>query len=325
MPSRDEIIEITDRVAPRFAGMRLDRYLTTRYRLSRTRAQKIIARTLWLNDRPPKKAGLRVRAGDRILIRRPAPKEPPVPRHFTVLNDGGSFLAIDKPAGLPVHPAGNFVKNTLTAVLKERYGTDPAPVLAHRLDRETSGVLLVARTKPAEKKLKQAFEQGATKKIYHTIVWGRILAPASIDRPLGRDPASIVRLKMGVRPAGQGASAVTHYRPLAHRTHKDGRPLTLLEVCIETGRQHQIRAHLEAAGHPVVGDKIYGGDPNCFLEFIATGLTPPLLERLVLPRQALHATACTFPHPDTGTPLTAEAPFPPDLKQFWQALTPDTQ
>jgi 23S rRNA pseudouridine1911/1915/1917 synthase len=313
-PSSRPVIEIREEVASRFDGMRLDRFLTERYRLSRSRAKKIIHQTLTLNGTKPKKAGHLVRAGDSILIRRPAPKEPDVERRFDVLIEGEGFLAIDKPAGLPVHPSGSFLKNTLTSVLKERYGTCPPPVLAHRLDRETSGVILVCRDKKAEKRLKLAFERGEVEKTYRAIVHGRVERAGTVDLPLGSDDESVIRIKMGVRK--DGAPSVTRYRPL-----ETYRRFTLLELQLETGRQHQIRAHMEAIGHPVVGDKIYGTDPKNFLQFIEEGMSEALLKRLLLARHALHACSCTFPHPRTGEPVTATAPFPEDMARFLRDQT----
>lgn len=304
-------IDIHAVVEPRFQGIRLDCFLTERFHLSRSRAQKIIRTTLTINGNKPCKTGLKVNGGDKIHIRRPAPRDPPVPTDYQILQEDPHYVAISKPAGLPVHPTGNFLKNTLTSLLKKQYGTTPPPVLAHRLDRETSGVILVCRTKNAERVIKKAFEEGRVNKTYHAIVHGRITEPGTVNLPLGSDEESIIRIKQGVNPKGQ--PSVSHYRPVEQFA-----AYTLLEVKLETGRQHQIRAHMEAIGHPLVGDKIYGVPPQIFLKYIERGMTPSLASKLLLPYHALHASSLTFPHPEHGHPITVTAPLPDLLKEFSQ-------
>jgi 23S rRNA pseudouridine1911/1915/1917 synthase len=301
------------RVEPNCDDLRLDLYLKHKIgRLSRARIQKIIRAQLTLNGEVPAKAGVRVTTGDEIVITREAWAEPEVPRHFGVLYDDETLLAIDKPAGLPIHPTARYYFNTLTAVLKETYPGEPLQV-AHRLDRETSGVLLVARGSKSGRALKQAFERRRVHKRYLALVRGQPPAEGTIDLPL-RLAGKPIRVMMAVTP--DGLPARTRYRVLQQL--RDG---ALVECFPETGRQHQIRAHLAAIGHPVLGDKVYP-EPRIFADFCDHGLTAGLLERLDgFPRQALHAAAITFPHPRDGRATTVESPFPDDLRAAMERMS----
>jgi 23S rRNA pseudouridine1911/1915/1917 synthase len=240
-----------------------------------------------------------------------------VPRTFSVLADDETFIAIDKPAGLPIHTTAKYFKNTLTAVLRERYPGQALQV-CHRLDRETSGVLLVARGPQAGSFLKQAFARRQVEKSYLALCHGSPLGDTgTIDLPL-KLLDTRTRILMGVAQPGDSAGlrAVTRWqvqrRFAAH---------TLVTAAPETGRQHQIRVHLAAIGHPIVGDKLYRASEQHFISFCDGGLTPELLEAFDgLPRQALHAHRLTFPHPLTKTPITVEAPLPPDLTDYMAAL-----
>ena len=170
--------------------------------------------------------------------------------------------------------------------------------------------------RPTTAALKALFRERRVQKRYLAMVHGRpSLAQGVIDLPLGRDTASGIRVKMGVVPGGHPSR--THYRVLETCATMHGE-LSLVEAFPETGRQHQIRAHLHAVGLPVVGDKLYGPDPALFLEFIETGWTESLRRRLLLPRQALHAADAIFPHPMSGEPLHLTCPLPPDLAAFWK-------
>lgn len=309
-----ELIEVCLTVAPQYHGWRLDRFIKARIpRLSRNRIQHMIRAQKALSGAALRPAA-RVQAGREIRLLRPAPTEPDVPRSFDVLYDDGRLLAIDKPAGLPVHATARFHKNTLTALLRERYA-ESAPRLAHRLDRETSGLMLLGRDHEVEVALKALFRERRIRKRYLAIVHGRGPGPREgvIDLPLGADIASGIRVKMGV--AADGYPSRTRYRVLESRGE-----FSLVEASPETGRQHQIRAHLSAVGAPVVGDKLYGPDPALFLEFIETGWTERLGRQLILPRQALHAADAIFPHPASGEAMHLACPLPPDLESFWGGL-----
>ncbi len=258
-----------------------------------------------------------VRPGELIVIERPAPKEPDVPRTFDVLVDEPSFLAIDKPSGLPIHATAKFYRNTLTTILRERYPGQPLQV-CHRLDRETSGVMLIARGPAPASLLKQAFAKRRVQKSYLALCHGQPPDEGTIDRPLKLEVGSRTRLLMVIAKADDpaGLRSVTRFRVI-ERFAKHA-----LVLCHpETGRQHQIRVHLADLGHPIVGDKIYRASEEQFMAYCDGGLTPELLDAFDgLPRHALHAHELTFPHPDTGQPTTVVSPLPPDLTAYIAGL-----
>jgi 23S rRNA pseudouridine1911/1915/1917 synthase len=310
---RTELIEIRFSVDPQYDGWRLDHYLAARVpRLSRSRIQQMIHSQEELAGQRLRPAA-RVRGGQMLVLLRPAPEEPVVPRCFTVLYQDEQLMAIDKPAGLPVHATARFHKNTLTAVLRERYPDGPVPGMAHRLDRETSGLMLFGKTQPAVAALKEAFRRRQVHKRYLAIVRGHPPDQGVIDLPLGPDTVSGIRIKMAVTPVGRPSR--TRYQTCQRRGD-----FSLVEACPETGRQHQIRAHLAAIGHPVVGDKLYGQEPWVWLEYIETGWTERLAAQLLLPRHALHASGASFPHPATGKPTRLECALASDLEGFWETV-----
>ena len=288
------------------AGWRTDRFIAYKIpRLSRTRVQRILETAAFDSQGRPLKANRTLPAGERITIYRPPPQEPETPRDFSVIFEDEWILAVEKPAGLPVHPTARFHKNTLTTLLTERYGT-PRPALTHRLDAETSGILLCAHGREAERRLKIMFAKRRISKRYLAVVFGIPDPPEGrVELPLGLAGAEI-RVKMGVVPDGQ--PALTEYRTLA-----TGPTRALVELSPRTGRQHQIRAHLAHLGHPIVGDKMYGFDERLFLDYIEAGNTPEIHARAGHCRQALHASRLELIHPFTDEPLVIESPLPADL------------
>ena len=261
---------------------------------------------------PRLKASTTVSAGDRFVIRRPARQEPPCPRTFTVVHEDARFYVIDKPALLPVHASAKFYFNTLTRVMGERFPDEPELQICHRLDRETSGCLAVARDREAAAVIKNAF---ATKdkvtKEYVALVHGQPPWEATtIDIPLRLalpgDPTRLPHVRM--LPGPGGLPSITKVRVIDRRGD-----YALVSCTLVTGRQHQIRAHLAAVGFPIVGDKLYTHGDDAFIRFCDEGLVPELAKLFVLPRHALHAARVTFPHPTTGAPVTAEAPLPRDM------------
>jgi 23S rRNA pseudouridine1911/1915/1917 synthase len=297
-------------------GWRLDHFLKRRIgRMSRTRIQSIIGEQIFFPDGRPARPSSAVRAGETILLRRPAPVEPEVPRHFEVLFEDERVLVIDKPAGLPMHTTAKFWRNTLTALLRERYPNQQMEV-AHRIDRETSGVLLIARDRAAASLLTRAFAARRVEKVYLALCKGQPPDEGRIDLPL-RLLDSPSHVMMGpARGGDQGLPATTRFlvrrRFAAH---------ALCEARPETGRQHQIRVHFASLGHPIVGDKLYGASEALFMRACDEGVTPELLEQFDgLPRHALHAHRLTFPHPEGGHPITVESPLPADLVSYMDGL-----
>lgn len=290
------------------SGWRLDRFLTWRIpRLSRSRAQRIVRSQVHAADGRPLRPNHIVRAGDVIVIYRPPLAEPETPRDFGVLYEDADLLVVDKPSGLPVHPTARYHDNTLTALLAERYV--PKPTLTHRLDRETSGILVCAHTKEAERGMKARFVARRVHKEYLALVRGLVEPDQSVvDLPLELDTTSKLKNRMRIAAAGTGLPAETRVRVVAR-----GRTTTLLAAEPRTGRQHQIRLHLWAMGHPLVGDKLYGVAEELFLGFCESGLDDAMLDVLGLPRHALHAHRICFDHPRTGRRLDLSSPLPDDI------------
>jgi 23S rRNA pseudouridine1911/1915/1917 synthase len=311
-----QVVRVRFSVEPNYAGWRLDRYLQEKIRrLSRERVQQLILHRLECADGRRLKPSTRVTAGLAFALLRDAEPEPEAPLEFSIVHDDGALLVVDKPAGLPVHPTARYSANTFTSAARHRFPgrkVDPA----HRIDRETSGLLACGAHPEFTKRLKRAFAAGRVAKTYLALAHGH---PAqerfTVDAPLALTGASAVRVRMHVEATG--LASVTDFEVLGRRAAADGAPISLLACHPRTGRQHQIRAHLHHAGLPLVGDKIYGPDERIFDRFTRHALTDEDRLRLRLPRQALHAARLELPHPHTGEPVLLEAPLPPDLAGFW--------
>ena len=302
-------------------GARLDRFLARRItRLSRARVQRIIqaGHVRSVTGEEMRRPAHRVQAGETLVLLRPAPAEPPVVLDYAVIHEDEELLVLDKPAGLPVHPSARYHRHTLTAFMRERLGADHPWVMAHRLDRETSGALLFGRRGAGSATLKRAFQERRVRKVYLAIVHGELRSDEDIDVPLGPAEGSRVRIKMGPVPSSRGgAPARTAVRPMAVGTFR-GEPVTLVEARPLTGRQHQIRVHLAHLGHGVLGDKLYGLDERHFIDVVDHGAPVAALERMLgLQRHALHAWRISIPDPTAGPDSPAErmfeAPWPPEL------------
>ncbi len=250
-----------------------------------------------------------VRAGDRVILWPEQIDEPDEAWHVPVLYEDSDLAAVDKPAGLVVHANRRRVRNTLVGVLRrQREGEEWS--LAHRLDRETSGVVLLARNRGTARRLSHAFARGEVSKTYLAVVHGRPEAGhGSIDRPLGADQVTGIHVRRAVVP--DGARAVTEYSVICSSGE-----FSLLAVRPRTGRRHQIRVHLESIGHSIVGDKLYGEDPRWYVRTLERGPGEEMMRALLAGRQLLHAAALGFSHPACGRAIHIRAPLPADMRKF---------
>lgn len=222
-----------------------------------------------------------------------------------VLYEDSDLLAIDKPGGVVCHPSKRGPRSSLIGAAREFRGLDVLH-MPSRLDRETSGVVVFAKNKTAGSRLQKQIELRQVSKRYLAILEGRLERRIEVREPIGLCPAAAVKTRRAVSAGGK--PAVTVFEPLETRAS-----YTLVAVLPETGRMHQIRVHAAWAGHPIVGDKIYGPDETLYLEFVEHGFTPRLAQALPLRRHALHAERIAF----TDGPEFL-APLAPDLIDFWQ-------
>jgi 23S rRNA pseudouridine1911/1915/1917 synthase len=226
-----------------------------------------------------------------------------------VLHEDESLLAVNKPAGLVCHPTKGDEYSSLISRARLYLGAGSHPQLVNRLDRETSGVTLLAKEPSTARRLRSLFERREVRKEYLAIVHGRVEQEHGIiDAPLGKDEQSRVAIKDCVRP--DGAPARTEYWV----ERRLDRPFTVLRVIPHTGRKHQIRIHLAHVGHPIVGDKLYGGDEDLYLALVENRLTDEQRARLLLPFHALHARALEFTWKEK--PLALEAKPEPWFTDF---------
>ena len=319
---------------PADEGTRLDTYLARRMRWrSRTSIKKLVQEGLVSitrqgERRVVKKASAVLCGGDAIAVTLPRPKRdidfgeegPPPDPDLPVLYEDRWLVAVDKPPNVPVHPAGRNLYRTVITTLHRRYRRpddperDIVPKLCHRLDLETSGVLLVAKDDRAHRDVSKLFRDRVPEKEYLAVVRGTPDPPEGlIDKPLGPALGMQVAMARGVR-WDVGQEARTRYR--VESTHGD---FSVLRIELLTGRHHQIRVHCASIDHPLVGDKIYGGDEGLFLKYYDDALTDEDFERLLLPRQALHSHRLVLDHPITKERLELESPLPKDLREFVDA------
>jgi 23S rRNA pseudouridine1911/1915/1917 synthase len=299
---------------PRDAGQRLDHFLARRLpQLSRSQIQRLIRQGRVQIDGARPKPSLVVWDGLSADVSVPPP-EPldlvPEALPLSILHDDESLVVIDKPAGMVVHPAAGHRHGTIVHALLHHVGGlsgvggRERPGIVHRLDRGTSGVMIIAKTDLAHRALTQQFHDREVEKEYLALVWGKVSAGLAIEKPIGRHPSH--RQKMSTR-SRRGRTAITRV--------VDAEPLagvTLIRVAIATGRTHQIRVHLADAGHPVAGDSLYGG--------VRRRLPPRLAAIGRLERPFLHAARLQFVHPESSRRMTFEAPLPRELAGVLAAL-----
>ena len=318
------------------AGMRLDRFLAGRLGdLSRSRLQALIrAGHVSLDARPATDPGRRVRDGEVVAVEIPPP-EPATPEGqdipLAVVYEDAHLIVINKPKGLTVHPAPGHASGTLVNALIAHCGASLSgiggvkrPGIVHRLDKDTTGLLVAAKTDKAHHGLAAQFAahgaDGKLERAYRAIVWGALpRARGKIDAALARSSAN--RTKIAVVPEARGRHAVTHYEVL-ERFQPDksakAEPLaSLIRLVLETGRTHQIRVHLAHVGHPLLGDAAYGAGHKASARKLSEKAQAALA---ALDRQALHAAELAFVHPATGKRLKFAAPLPPDMVVLAEAL-----
>lgn len=296
------------------AGLRIDVFLARRLpSLSRSQIQRLVRTGLVTAHDRPLKSSAPVTAGLDVRVVIPAP-EPAVPAaealSVEILYDDADIVVVNKPAGMVVHPAPGHAHGTLVNALLHHVtglsgvGGQQRPGIVHRLDRGTSGVMVIAKHDQAHQDLSRQFRERRVVKEYAALVWGRLDAGRTIDRPIGRDPRN--RLKMSSR-ARRGRSATT--------TVVSAEALgsvSFLTLAIGTGRTHQIRVHLSEAGHPIVGDELYGGTPRRVRAAAAAVAR--------LHRPFLHAARIELTHPRDGRRLSFAAPLPDDLADTLSTL-----
>lgn len=313
--------EIT--VPPEAEGNRLDRFLAGQFPdYSRTLLANLVRDGLVsIEDFPPAKVkpSLKLEAGQVISVEKPALEEAelaPEDIPLDVLFEDDCIIVINKPADLPVHPPkagrGGTLANALLFHFQKLSRPDPIrPGIVHRLDADTSGVIVCAKDDSAHFKLAKQFEQRTVKKEYLAIVRGRMKQPSGeIDMPIGRHPDHYEMQR--VHP--EGRSAVTHWEVI-----EEFKRFSLLRLKPQSGRTHQLRVHLSAINHPIVGDRLYSRKPPLTRSEVegreAEPGEPPLIAR-----QALHAARLEFKHPRSGERVSFEAPLPEDMQRTLEAL-----
>ena len=292
---------------------RLDRFLADQLGLSRTQAARLVADKAVTIDGKPARASRVLARGERVIVRYPEDQPPrtlkPAAIPLVVVYEDEHLAVIDKPAGLVVHPAPGHWDDTLVNALVARGttlagGAEGRPGVVHRLDRDTSGLMVVAKTDPAHRRLGAAIAARRVRRTYAALAWGHLDAsPTVIDAPVARHPTD--RKRMTITPGGRTA------RTDAWVVARFG-VVDLLRLELHSGRTHQIRVHLEHIGHPVVGDPTYAGGGSRRISGPARR-EADALERAT-PRQALHAAGLAFRHPATGAHLEFRAEWPADLR-----------
>jgi 23S rRNA pseudouridine1911/1915/1917 synthase len=329
-------IEVTEEAK----GQRLDLFLAAQLEgVSRSRVQLLIDQGDVLVDGKREKASLKLRGTERIDITgepRPAPLKAMAEEiALDVIYEDADLAVINKPAGMMVHAGSGQnddarSRGTLVNALLFRFqklsntGGDLRPGIVHRLDKDTSGLIVVAKNDRAHTALAEMFANRQIKKTYLALVQGAVERPkGTINASVGRDP--LRRTRMTAKPMMNARAAVSHYEVVRRLANRFGK-FTLVKVRIETGRTHQIRVHMASIGHPVVGDTLYGGAGQLTDQVASQAATSKAArrktepERLKLGRNFLHAARLEFPHPLTGELVQLEAPLPAELEAFLRQL-----
>lgn len=309
------------------AGTTLVAFLAGRFTYHTADAwrERVAAGRITVNGLPAA-PGLILAAGDWLAYDTTDLPEPPVDANFRILFDDADLLVLDKSGNLPCHPAGRYFNHTLWALLQAQCAL-PSPAFVNRLDRETSGLVVVARTSSAARACRAQFAARDVRKRYVALVEGLFPATVAARGWLTADPAGSVRKRRRFVPAPDAGDAgwppAAEWAETGFRLIAQHGPVAEIEATPTTGRLHQIRATLHGLGFPVVGDKLYGVDAGFFLKLCRGTLDAADRLRLRLDRQALHASGLQFRHPVSGQPLIFDLPLPPDMLGVLRAL--DTQ
>jgi 23S rRNA pseudouridine1911/1915/1917 synthase len=301
------------------SGMRLDQAAAQVFpEFSRARLQQWLKDGELLLDGKPARGKDKVLGGEELRLTRPEEVDTSYEPEALVLDvvyEDESLLVINKPVGLVVHPAAGNYSGTLLNGLLERcpeLGGLPRAGIVHRLDKDTSGLMVVARTLEAHQDLVAQLQERTVNRLYDAVVQGVLTAGGTVDAPIGRHPANRQKRAVGTGPDSR--PAVTHYRIKGrYRSH------THLQCKLETGRTHQIRVHMAHIGHPIIGDQVYGGRMKP-----PKGAAPEFLEFLQqFRRQALHARVLGLEHPESGEYMEWESELPADMQQLLALLEQD--
>jgi len=324
-----EAFPIQMRVDRENAGQRLDQFLASRLDVSRARVQELIAEEKILVNDSPAKASLKLRGGEPITILGPAARPPlraiaeEIP--LDILYEDDDLAIINKPAGMMVHAGAGPTEDernrgTLVNALLHHFaqlsgvGGELRPGVVHRLDKETSGLIVVAKNDEAHRKLAAQFSARKVKKTYLALVQGWPKKDSgTISAAISRDP--VRRIRMTTKIAG-GREAVSHYQVMRRIASPYGK-FALIKVKIDTGRTHQIRVHMASIGHPVVGDTLYGAAPE--LRPLQRAQHPGA-KVITLPRNFLHAAELELSHPRSGKLIALTSPLPSELEEFLAAI-----
>ncbi len=321
------------------AGQRLDQFLAAQLDISRSRVQLLLEQGDVLVDAAQPKASLKLRGGETIQVKgepRPAPlKATPEDIPLEIVYEDEQLAVINKPAGMMVHAGSGLTEDarsrgTLVNALLHRFqklsstGGDLRPGIVHRLDKDTSGLIIVAKNDRSHGALAEMFSGRAIKKTYVALVQGELeRAKGTVNAAIARDPMR--RTRMTTKPQENARSAVSHYEVVRKLATRFGK-FSLVKVRIETGRTHQIRVHMASLGHPVVGDTLYGAASQ-ITDQVAAQAAPSRAarrkaepERLRLGRNFLHAAELEFAHPTTRKPVHLSVPLPPELEAFLARL-----
>jgi 23S rRNA pseudouridine1911/1915/1917 synthase len=304
-------------VAPSSAP-RLDLFIAGALDLSRTQAATLIATGQVRVDGRAERASYRPAEGERVVVEipaRPARAVEPEAIPLTVVFEDDEVLVVDKPAGMVVHPAAGHASGTLVNALLHHVddlsgiGGEKRPGIVHRLDKGTSGLMVVAKHDKAHEELARQFAEREVEKEYLALVWGEVMAGRRIDAPIGRDPNN--RKKMSSAESNRARRTRAAVTRIVRAEHF-GRMLTMTQVAIHTGRTHQIRVHLSAIGHPIVGDALYGG--------VHRRVAGDLRAVTHLDRPFLHAAHLVFHHPEDGRKMDFTSALPEDLQKVLDEL-----